>query len=440
MNTISTRLLLVLLSQNNTRPGFNGYRSGRINQIAKFSSSAPNDFECHRIFPPFDRELHEFYRNNFSPQRNKRVVPSLPRDSNAHDAIYVLTKQSCDSQKKDIVVALRLTRSNVDKEYTFLRSLCCAKEHRRQGLGLHLVRASLQSYDSTCCYYCFASSDLVGFYQEAGFVRIPPNVIKDTMSNYTPAPKWLLQYFKSMADRWNQRGKSLELFLHYPVQKFPTHIVLLQHCSEVSKSTATGWLVDDNLYHDSIGYVWPSVVPLGPRVHVHRWVWSGRNDNVMIEKKIQDLASNFRLFLLWTGGSRNEEETQRNSEEQTESVYIILDGTWQEAQKMFRKVPLLWNLPRISFSDIPSSKYTLRRDYTGWRERFSTRSDGGGDLLCTSEVMATLLGERGDVIGANEIRCRLDVFQMNYPLIQEQRQKSKHKHGNDLHGNDSKET
>jgi DTW domain-containing protein YfiP len=238
------------------------------------------------------------------------------------------------------------------------------------------------------------------------------------MLNYTHVPKWLVHSFKSTAYRWDQKGKSLELFLHYPVPKFPTRIVLLQHCSELSKSTATGWLVDDNLYHHSIGGTWPSVVPLGPRVHVHHWVWSGRNDTGMIERQIRDLASNFRLFLLWTGGSSNEEETKLNIESQTGSVYIILDGTWQQAQTMFRKIPILWNLPRISFCDIPSSKYILRKDYTGWRERFSARSDAGGDLLCTAEVMAAVLDKRDDVIGANEIRCRLDVFQRNYPHIQ----------------------
>ncbi|KAL7490239.1 hypothetical protein ACHAW6_015989 [Cyclotella cf. meneghiniana] len=426
MKPLSTKLLFIFLSRKNTRRDFIRYRSDRINPIATFSSRAHEEFECERLFPPFDSELYDFYRKNFSSQRNRRIVPSLPKDNDARDTMYVLTRRSFDSQRKDIVVALRLTKSKGYDGYTFLRSLCCEKEHRRQGLALQMVRASLRRHEATTCCYCFASSELVGFYQKAGFVRIPPNILNDTMLNHTHVPKWLVHSFKSTANRWNQKGKSLELFLRYSLPKFPTRIVLLQHCSELAKSTATGWLVDDDLYEHSNGGTRPSVVPLRPRIQVLPWVWSGRNDTENIERQIQELASNSRLFLLWTGGSSIDEETKLNIESQTgSSVYLILDGTWQQAQTMFRKIPLLWNLPRISFRDVPSSKYILRKDYTGWRERFSVRPDGGGDLLCTAEAMAAVLDSREDIVGANEIRCRLDAFQINYPHIQALRKKDR---------------
>mmetsp|Transcript_7341 Transcript_7341/g.11142 ORF Transcript_7341/g.11142 Transcript_7341/m.11142 type:complete len:117 (+) Transcript_7341:504-854(+) len=111
---------------------------------------------------------------------------------------------------------------------------------------------------------------------------------------------------------------------------------------------------------------------------------------------------------------------------------------------MFRKNPNLWNLPRDSIQDAPPSVYTLRGDYTGWRQRFSSSSssntsleqgyqrrnhdkksstnsendsnrDGGDDshggLLCTAEVVAALLDTVNDERGAQEIRQRLNMFQ-----------------------------
>ena len=37
--------------------------------------------------------------------------------------------------------------------------------------------------------------------------------------------------------------------------------------------------------------------------------------------------------------------------------------------------------------------------------------------MCTAEVVAAILDRRGDNVGADQIRYRLDVFQKNYPQI-----------------------
>ena len=321
-----------------------------------------------------------------------------------NDAMYIL-----QTKQRDIVAAVRLTRSKSDEHYTFLRALCCARDYRRQGLASHLIHTSLAKFDSSW-YYCFASSHLVQLYECVGFEQRDAYDDGDTHT----VPKWMMHAYQRMANRWDQthKGASLCLFTKQHRSNVPLQVILLQHCQEANKSTATGWLADDDVYNQAIRDIQPFDVPLHPRIHIQNWVWSGRDDTAAIEERLKQLTSTSVVYLLWTDHPSHSNRT--NTDEST--TYIVLDGTWQQAQTMFRKIPMLWNLPRISLTGIPPSKYTLRKDYTGWRERFSTNQDGGA-LLCTAEVMSALLHRNGDCIGANEIRTRLDVFQRNYPKI-----------------------
>lgn len=360
------------------------------------------ELECIRLAPPFDRELHNFYGEHFSPRRNKRLVPSLPKDDTLDDAVYVLRRETDNHSLSEIVAALRLTRSKCDKNYAFLRSLCCAREYRRQGLAMHLLQSSLEKFTATSSY-CFASSDLTQFYEKAGFEKI--------RTEKCGVPKWMMHSYRLMAHKWSIMGKSLELFVKGPVQKTPVQMILLQHSEEAPKSTATGWLADDKSYNHSIADLQSSIVSLDQHVQVSRWIWSGRKDTCTIERRVQELAAESPIFLLWTG-----QNSSTTSDIESDATYIILDGTWQQAQTMYRKIPALWKLPRVLLTDTQQSKYTLRKDYTGWREKFSLNEDGG-DLLCTAEVMAAVLDRRGDFVGASEIRDRLDLFQRHYPQI-----------------------
>eukprot|EP00956_Cyclotella_meneghiniana_P005506 scaffold7035_cov68-Cyclotella_meneghiniana.AAC.2 len=405
-----TLFLLLTKKQTHYRRLLTSHCSRRYVETLSTSSSSSNyrrdELECISLHPPIGRELQDFYRDNFSLQRNKRIVPSLPQDDGTDDVMYVLKKK----EQQETIASLRLTRSKYDRGYTFLRSLCTARTCRLQGLGVELLLSSLKDFDNTSFYYCFASSELVGFYEKAGFERILPG-------NRTSIPKWMAHSYKQMAMKWRQRDKSLELFIWKPIKSSPVQILLLQHCEEVTKSTATGWLADDKPYNQSIGSIQHSI-PLQNRIDVRRLVWAGRNDTAAIEKNINELMRHSSVYLLWTGQNSNESK----SDIDLKAVYIILDGTWQQAQNMYRKIPMLWNLPRLSLAG-HRSKYTLRKDYTGWRGKFSA-SDGSGDLLCTAEVMAALLDRRGDDVGACEIRTRLDEFQKKYPIITARRKKN----------------
>jgi DTW domain-containing protein len=82
-------------------------------------------------------------------------------------------------------------------------------------------------------------------------------------------------------------------------------------------------------------------------------------------------------------------------------LFILLDGTWAEAGKMFRKSPYLDGFPVLSLQPDQLSRYKLRR---------SKRDDH----FCTSEVAALCLELAGELHAAQTLAAYLDVFTHHY--------------------------
>ncbi|MBC7681814.1 MAG: DTW domain-containing protein [Ferruginibacter sp.] len=82
-------------------------------------------------------------------------------------------------------------------------------------------------------------------------------------------------------------------------------------------------------------------------------------------------------------------------------LFILLDATWPEARKMFRKSPYLDKLPVLSLASEQISRYQLRR----------SRRD---DHFCTSEVGALCLELAGETHAAQTLEAYLDVFTHHY--------------------------
>jgi DTW domain-containing protein YfiP len=78
-------------------------------------------------------------------------------------------------------------------------------------------------------------------------------------------------------------------------------------------------------------------------------------------------------------------------------LLVLLDGTWSEARKMFRKSPYLDALPVLSLRPEVVSRYNLRRSHTGLH-------------LCTAEVAALCLEQAGHPQQAARLNDWLDVF------------------------------
>jgi DTW domain-containing protein YfiP len=82
-------------------------------------------------------------------------------------------------------------------------------------------------------------------------------------------------------------------------------------------------------------------------------------------------------------------------------LFVLLDATWPEARKMFRKSPYLNHLPVLSLQSEHLSRYKLRRSHRD-------------DHFCTSEVAALCLDMAGERQAAEALEAYLDVFTHHY--------------------------
>jgi DTW domain-containing protein YfiP len=89
-------------------------------------------------------------------------------------------------------------------------------------------------------------------------------------------------------------------------------------------------------------------------------------------------------------------------------LFILLDATWSEARKMFRKSPCLDALPVLSLQPDQVSHYQLRRSQRG-------------DHFCTSEVAALCLSLAGESVAGQTLEAYLDVFTHHYLQAKNQR-------------------
>ncbi|MES2047801.1 MAG: tRNA-uridine aminocarboxypropyltransferase [Pseudomonadota bacterium] len=88
-------------------------------------------------------------------------------------------------------------------------------------------------------------------------------------------------------------------------------------------------------------------------------------------------------------------------------LFILLDATWQEARKIFRKSPYLNHLPVLSLTPEQLSRYRLRR---AQKE----------DHLCTVEIAALCLAQAGETLAAQTLEAYLDVFTDHYLRAKQQ--------------------
>jgi len=88
-------------------------------------------------------------------------------------------------------------------------------------------------------------------------------------------------------------------------------------------------------------------------------------------------------------------------------LFILLDATWPEARKMFRKSPYLNALPVLSLNPEHVSRYQLRR----------SRRD---DHFCTSEVASLCLDLAGETLAAQTLEAYLAVYTHHYQQAKHQ--------------------
>ena len=88
-------------------------------------------------------------------------------------------------------------------------------------------------------------------------------------------------------------------------------------------------------------------------------------------------------------------------------LFILLDATWPEARKMFRKSPYLDHLPVLSLQNEQVSKYKLRRSQQDQH-------------FCTLEVAALCMALTDEALMARTLDAYLDVFTHHYLQAKQQ--------------------
>ena len=88
-------------------------------------------------------------------------------------------------------------------------------------------------------------------------------------------------------------------------------------------------------------------------------------------------------------------------------LFVLLDATWPEARKMFRKSPYLDKLPVLHLQSEQLSNYKLRRSQQA-------------SHFCTSEVAALCLALSGELLAAQTLQAYLEVFTSHYLLAKQQ--------------------
>ena len=158
---------------------------------------------------------------------------------------------------------------------------------------------------------------------------------------------------------------------------------LLMHDTEPLKPSNTGWLIAD-LIEDTSAFGWL------------------RTDVDAQLLALLDDAS-WQPYIVFPGEFVSQERvvSEVAREPGKRPLFILLDATWTEARKMFRKSPYLDRFPVLSLQPEQISRYRLRR---------SKRDDH----FCTAEVAAMCLELAGDQQASQALDAYLDVFSTHY--------------------------
>jgi DTW domain-containing protein YfiP len=160
-------------------------------------------------------------------------------------------------------------------------------------------------------------------------------------------------------------------------------VCLLMADIEPLKPTNTGWLVAD-VVPDTFAFGWART----------------RTDPALVALLDDPQWQPFVVFPgEYAAPGRVVHEVQVDAHKRP--LFVLLDATWNEARKMFRKSPVLDRFPVLSLRPEQVSRYVLRR---------SCRDDH----FCTSEVAALCLELAGETRASTLLEAWLDVFTHHY--------------------------
>lgn len=176
-------------------------------------------------------------------------------------------------------------------------------------------------------------------------------------------------------------------------------VCLLMHDAEPLKPSNTGWLVAD-VVPDTFAFGWSRTQASEELLALLDDPWW--QPYVVFPGEYADSARPV-VHALEDVGCAHGEPASRGRR----PLFVLLDATWSQARKMFRKSPYLDRFPVLSLHPGQVSAYRLRR---------ASR----GDHFCTSEVAALCLELSHDDTASRVLAQWLEVFTHHYEQARNQ--------------------
>lgn len=168
--------------------------------------------------------------------------------------------------------------------------------------------------------------------------------------------------------------------------------LLLMYDDEILKPSNTGRLIAD-LVPNTFAYIWSRTEP----------------DNDMLQLLNDPKWQPIVIFPAEYSQPERLIDSINNVSKDKKILFVLLDGSWAQAKKMFRKSPYLDRFPVLSFSPEKLSRYLVRKAVKD-------------NQLATAEVASLALTLMGEQDNAEQLALLFDVFKENYMLGKERKQ------------------
>lgn len=112
-------------------------------------------------------------------------------------------------------------------------------------------------------------------------------------------------------------------------------------------------------------------------------------------------GGDFEVYLLFPADEENKHREKKFERSSKNVAFMIIDGTWQEARKIFNRSPYLRVLPLLTLSMDNESSFKLRRGIP----------EGG---ICTIEAAMKVLELNGEHSSAKALEETFELFQRSY--------------------------
>jgi len=166
----------------------------------------------------------------------------------------------------------------------------------------------------------------------------------------------------------------------------PTHsgICLLMADIEPLKPSNTGWLIAD-VVPDTFAFSWTRTAV----------------DPGFLELLKDPKWQPYVVFPQEFVAPERVVQSLQNQNTDKRPLFILLDATWAEARKMFRKSPYLNAFPVLTLNPAQASRYQLRRSRQGHH-------------FCTIEVASICFSMAEESHAAQTLQAYLDVYTHHY--------------------------